>query len=233
MTDLLSIVTAACLVGLVAVLLLGVRRGNAPATANTLVSLAVIAVPFALAAIASALGRDPTVGRVLPAWLAVAGLLHSVGMLGPYDRIAWWDGLTHAVSAGLVAALLYAAALVAAGHAGIAESRPAAAAVTLAITALAGIFWELIEIVARDLGEATGLEPVLVHYGPRDTAIDLGVDMLAAAVVVGIDLRLFVHLARPVPELTTVLLVGSAGALAVGSLALAVVTRVTRPPSRG
>lgn len=150
MIDPFSIVTAACLLGLVAVLLLSARWGNAPATANTLASLAVVAVPFALA-----------------------------------------------------------------------------------LTALAGVFWELIEIVARDLGEATGLEPVLVHYGLRDTAIDLAVDMLAAVVVVGIDLRLFVHLARPAPELTTVLLVGSAGALAVGSLALAVMTRVTRPPANG
>ena len=222
MTDPLLIATAVCLVGLVAVLLLSIRRGNAPATANALVSLAVVGVPFALAAVALALGRNPTVGRALPAWLAVAGLLHSVGMLGPYDRIVWWDGFTHAVSAGLVAALLYAAALVAAGHAGIDESRPAAAIVTLALTALAGVFWEFIEIVARDLGEVTGLEPVLVHYGLRDTAVDLAVDLLAAAVVVGVDLRLFVHLVRPTPALTTALLAGTAGTLAVGSLALAV-----------
>lgn len=227
MTDPVSIATGLCLVGLVAVLLLSVRRGNAPATANALVSLAVVGVPFALAAVASALGRDPTVGRALTAWLAVAGLLHSVGMLGPYDRIAWWDGLTHAVSAGLVAALLYAAALVAAGHAGVGESRPAAAVVTLALTALAGVFWELIEIVARDLGEATGLEPVLVHYGLRDTAVDLAVDLLAAAVVVGVDLRLFVSLVRPAPALTTGLLAGAAGVLAVGSLGLAATARHT------
>lgn len=227
MTDPLSIATGVCLVGLVAVLLLSVRRGNAPATANALVSLAVVGVPFALAAVASALGGDPTVGRALPAWLAVAGLLHSVGMLGPYDRIAWWDGLTHAVSAGLVAALLYAAALVAAGHAGVDESRPAAAALALALTALAGVFWELVEVVARDLGEATGLEPVLVHYGLKDTAVDLAVDLLAAAVVVEADLRLFVSLVRPAPALTTALLAGTAGALAVGSLALAVTARHT------
>ena len=70
---------------------------------------------------------------------------------------------------------------------------------------------------------------MLVHYGLRDTAVDLGVDLLAVAVVVGIDLRLFVHLGRPAPELTTALLAASAGALVVGSLALAAVASVTRP----
>lgn len=225
MTDPFAVVTIVSLAGLCVVLGVSVRQRNAPAVVNTLVSLAVVALPFAIASAASALDRAVAFGSVLPAWLAVAGLLHSFGMVGPYDRIAWWDSLTHTVSAALVAALLYAAVLVSTAQAGVADSRPAVGAITVALTLLAGGFWELIELVARELGEATGLEPVLVHYGRRDTIEDLGFDVLGAALVVVFDVQQFVALAASAPALTTQILLGTVGVLAVGSVGLAALAR--------
>lgn len=218
MVDPLAVGAVALQAAILLALLEGVRRGNVPACVNASVSLAATLVVL-LAGLVSGVGVGETAALQLVLWVALAGFLHSLGMLGPYDSIGWWDVLTHAVSAALVGALLYAAALVV-----LAPSSPAPPAtaavvgVTLGLTAAVGGFWELIELVARDLEDRYGVDPVLVHYGWRDTALDLVVDVAAAAVVVLLDVRAFVPLAARAPGVTRSLLAGTAGIVAVGSL---------------
>jgi hypothetical protein len=181
-----SVAAVAFQVGILVTLLESSRQRNVAAAINALVALVVALLPWALA-----LAVDP----VLPLWLGVAGLLHAVGMLGPYDTVRWWDHLTHFVSASLVAALVHAGLVVGYGDTTTAAS---VAIATVLFTFAAGLFWELVELGARELGDRFDIEPVLVHYGWRDTILDLGFDLAGAALVVVLDLRTFVPVAEQV-----------------------------------
>ncbi|MFB6303317.1 MAG: hypothetical protein ABEH78_10725 [Haloferacaceae archaeon] len=179
-----------------ALLVESARRRNVAATVNALGAFVLTLLPW-LAEIWSrtALARAVTVGPELPLWLAVAGMLHSLGMLGLYESVWWWDHLTHTVSAALVAALVYAWGLVALqGATGGAPPSAPVLAVTMGSTFAVGVVWELIEQVARAVGERYDVEPVLVYYGWQDTAADLGFDVAGALLVLGLDLRTFVPL---------------------------------------
>jgi hypothetical protein len=207
-------VVVALQIGILVTLLEAGRRRNVAAAINAFVALSVALLPRALDH-ATAVAVGPT----LPLWIAAAGLLHAVGMLGPYDDIWWWDHVTHFVSAALVAALVHAAVV-----AGSADTAPfgAVAAATVLFTLAAGVLWELGELIARELGERFDIDPVLVHYGWDDTALDLGFDLVGAAAVVALDLRVFVPLAEGVVGPTRRLVLWSAVAVVGASLALVV-----------
>jgi hypothetical protein len=179
MIDPRSAVTAVLLAAILLTLVVAVRRRDVAAAINSVVAVAVVAVPFVLPAVAG-----PDAPTTLALWLAVAALLHAVGMLGPYDSVRWWDIVTHFASASFVAALWYAGALV--------GDVPWPAVTAVLLTFVAGLWWELLELVARELGEALEIEPVLVHYGRRDTLVDLAVDVVGAVAVVVLDVRAFV-----------------------------------------
>ena len=202
-----------------------VRERNTAAAVNALGALLLSVLPSVVAVASQPLlARSVTVGHALPAWLAVAGVLHSLGMLGQYESTWWWDHLTHVVSAALVAAFVYAALVVT--HPGpVQPTSPGTvlATVTALFTFTVGIFWELVELVARDVGERFDVEPVLVYYGRRDTALDLVFDVVGALLIVGVDLRLFVPLVEQYPEATRAMLVGSGWLVLGGSVLLALV----------
>jgi hypothetical protein len=206
-----------CQAGIAAALVVAVRRADTAAAVNAVLALA---VAFLVPVLGTTLPvRGTGFGSVLALWVGLAGLLHCVGMLGLYDGCWWWDHVTHGVSAALVAALLYAGFLASVADPNRTALPPelagtAAVSVTLAI----GILWELVELLARELGEALGVEPVLVHYGWRDTAFDLVFDVLGAVAVVGLDVRLFVGVAEQFPSLNGQLLVWSCGVVSVASL---------------
>jgi hypothetical protein len=66
----------------------------------------------------------------------------------------------------------------------------------LLFTLAAGVFWELLEWVGRDLAQRVGVEPVLVVYGLDDTMLDLAFDVVGgvvAALVGGTRLRRLIH----------------------------------------
>lgn len=209
MIDPLPVVVASLQGAILLTLVVGVRRRNVAAAVNALVAFAVAVLPLVLG-VTAGLAVAPT----LSLWLAAAGLLHAVGMLGPYDSVTWWDAVTHFISASFVAALIYAGVLVA-----VAE----AAAATLLLTLSVGLWWELLELVARELGEQFDVEPVLVHYGWRDTLVDLLVDVLGAVVVVAVDLRVFVPLVESVLVPTPRLLRWSGGVFGLSTVGLALV----------
>ncbi|SNZ03176.1 hypothetical protein SAMN06269185_0209 [Natronoarchaeum philippinense] len=220
MTGIASVSVVLLQAGIVALFAVALRRGDAAAAVNALVSLAATLLPAAVELLLAATGTPGVrFGTALPLWIALAGLLHSYGMLGPYDTISWWDSLTHTLSAGLVAALLYAALLVAAPTA----AGWLVAAATVGATFVVGVFWELIELVAREVGRRYDVEPVLVHYGWRDTALDLVFDVVGALLVVLLDVRMFVTVAEAFPETVETLLVVSSGVVTVGSVLMVLV----------
>lgn len=191
---------------------IAVRRQNVAAAVNAFGALFLALLPF----LAEHTLQYLAFGPMLPMWLAVAGFLHSLGMLGLYESTEWWDHLTHTVSAALVAALIYASFLV--SSPAIADVGSAVGAVTVAFTFAVGVFWELIELGAREVGEQYDIEPVLIHYGWRDTALDLVFDVVGALVVVAADLRVFVPLVEQSPRGAETVLLGAAWIVAVGSL---------------
>lgn len=190
------------------------RRGEGAAIVNAAASLAVSAVAIATAAGFSFEGAW-FVAPELAVWAAVAGFLHSVGMLGPYDTVWWYDHVTHSVSAALLAALVYAGLLATVADA---WSTLAVAAATVGYAFLAGVAWEGLELLARAVGERYDVEPVLVQYGWRDTAYDLAFDVVGTLAVVALDVRLFVPLAADAPGTTRALLAWSTAGFAVAAV---------------
>lgn len=188
-----------------------VRRGNAAATVNGVVSFGAAVFP---AVVEGVLVPGVELPTALSLWVATAGFLHVLGMLGLYESAWWWDHLTHTLSAGLVAALLYAGLLV------VAEGHPLIPVATVGLTFAIGIFWELIELVARDVGERLDVEPVLVYYGVYDTLFDLLFDLVGALVIVALDVRVFVPITEAFPQAVEDLLVATGLVVLVGSVAM-------------
>lgn len=221
-----------CLAGIAVIFYTAVRQRNVPAVVNTGVSFLLVFIPVLVDVLAYwfygiRVGLTPE----LPLWIAVTGLFHSYGMLGPYDEISWWDHLTHTLSAALVAALLYAGVIVALESAPVSAGNSLIWATVVLVTLLSGVFWELIELLARDFGKKFDLPPVLEHYGRRDTVLDLFFDVVGALLVLVTDLRLFVPMAEVSPETTVAALVVVLGGLVVGSLVMSLIVVVEQAES--
>ncbi len=206
--------------------LVAVHRGNVAAATNAAGSVLLALLSIAVGAGVGPAGHTTGFDPGLPLWVTAAGLLHSVGMLGWYESVWWWDHLTHTVSAALVAAALYAGLLVAAETAAFEATPTTVAAATVAGTLVVGVFWELVELIARAVGERYDIDPVLVVYGWRDTVLDVVFDLVGAAVVVALDVRVFLPLADRSPELTVTGLRWGAVLVLVGCLLLSGVLAV-------
>lgn len=208
-----GIVTQATLVlqaGLVLAVLEALRRWNVPAVVNGLVAIGAAFLPAVLRLVA-----DVGISAELPLWIAAAGLIHSVGMLGLYDTVWWWDHLAHAVSAALLTALAYAAVLVATSRGPYGPLGPdGSILLALGLVMAFSVLWELIEELARHLAERYDVGPLLVIYGPFDWLFDLAFNLVGAGLVIALDVRVFVQVFEPYPGTTTLLLL-ALGAVAV------------------
>ncbi|WP_178917485.1 hypothetical protein [Natronomonas gomsonensis] len=221
-----TLVVALLVAGIVAALVEGIRRGSGAVVVNAVAALGVTAVP---SAILLSLEAGPALVWDITLWAAAAGFLHSLGMLGLYESVDWWDHLTHTLSAGVLAAAFYPMSLVATQPwSDTAEWTLAITGATVGLTLAAGIAWELLELVARELGKRYDIEPILVHYGRRDTALDLVFDVVGAVLVLALDVRLFLPVFERYPETAGALLTGSAVGCAIGIVALAVAVLVLR-----
>lgn len=211
--------------GIFAILFVGVHRRDTPTTVNAGVSIVAVVLPLAVeSGLVTPAGQPIGIDPALPLWIAAAGFLHSLGMIGLYERLWWWDHLTHTLSAAFVAAVIYASLVVVGSHSSALDfSAATTGVVTVLFTFWVGVFWELIELVAREVGEQFDIEPILVHYGWRDTAYDLAFDIVGATLVVLVDFRLFVPITSQSPAITEAFLFGSAGVTTVGSVMLTLV----------
>ena len=167
---------------IVAVFIGGVRQRNPGAIVNAGIALAGTALPDRF---------EHRYGVSFRPWQRLytesAMLTHACGMLGPYDDVWWWDHLTHAHSATLLGGLVH---VIARGQGR--DPRPR----VLGSVALLGVLWELLEYTVHGLSRQMGLEPLLVHYGPEDTLIDLAFNLLGALLVVAFGDRLLGNLVR-------------------------------------
>jgi hypothetical protein len=136
-------------------------------------------------------------GTYLPGWLErrlgvafapwqrvyveAAMLTHATGMLGPYEDVWWWDHLTHTHSSSILAGLVFAAAR---------RRDTAPGPRVVAAVLVVGLGWELLEYAIHRSADRLGVEPLLVPYGRRDTALDLCFDLLGGLLVLALGDRL-------------------------------------------
>jgi len=163
-----------------AALLAGARRRDPTVVVNAVVSAAFTALPRALEA-----GYSVRFQPWHRLWVSAAALVHTLGMLGPYDRIWWWDHLAHTLSGVVVAGATDVVLRAATVGGDPVSGRPRARAVmVVGVTLAFGVFWELLEYVVHAVADRLGFEPLLVHYGRLDAVGDLLFDLVGAGLVV-------------------------------------------------
>lgn len=228
MTNVLQTVFFVFVAGIVGTVLIGVQSRNLQAVVNGIASIVAAALPtLGELVISHRTGADVTFGPELSVWLAVAGFLHMLGMLGWYETVSWWDHLTHTVSAALLAALVYAS-LQTPSALGSQVTDAYAAIFTVLFTLGAGVFWELVELAAREIGEYIDKPPVLEYYGLRDTVLDMVFNGIGAIVVVTFDVRIFVSVTEQIPQISGTVVIGSTILLFVGTLVLGLALETVR-----
>jgi hypothetical protein len=127
---------------------------------------------------------DVPMDPALALWVTTAVFLHALGTLGPYQDIGWWDHVTHALSASLVAASGYAAARAVDVHTEDVALPPSFMFVfILLVTVAFGVLWEVVEFALAGLSATFGSGHVLTQYGLRDTMLDLVFDVVGGVVV--------------------------------------------------
>lgn len=156
-------------VGILAVLLTGLRRRNPGAVLNGILLLAATYLPEFVER-----RYDVEFRPWQRVYVESAMVTHAAGMLGLYDDIWWWDHLTHTHSSTLLSGLVYTVS-----RRRDRDPRPR----VVAIVVLVGVVWEFTEYVIHAVADRLGLEPILVHYGRTDTLLDLVFDLAGALLV--------------------------------------------------
>lgn len=161
----------------------GLRRRNPSVAVNGCLSLVFTSLPWFLEWRYGA--------RIRPwqrLWISAAGLVHTLGMLGHYDRIWWWDHLAHTLSGVVVGGVADVVFRTEIEDRGDPDDRPlparSRATFVVVVTLVLGLLWEVLEYLIHTLGDRVGFEPLLVHYGRLDAVGDLVFDAVGAGVVI-------------------------------------------------
>lgn len=171
--------TRAMQVVLVAMVGYGLIAGQPKAISNGSVALVITALP-AVFERNYAFPLDPWLGL----WITTAVFLHTLGSAGLYGGIGWWDHLTHATSASLVAAVGYTTARAVDIHSEEIEFPSRFAFAYLFVIVLAfGVIWELFEFGLDVAATETGYTMPLAQRGLDDTVRDLMFNSVGALLV--------------------------------------------------
>lgn len=163
-------------ISLIVLFFIGVERGSTGIMVNTGVSLLVARLPSILENDLE-LPMDPRITL----WITSAAFLHALGTVGIpgmgwkfYSELAWWDHMTHALSASVVAATGYATVRAIDEHSEAVYLPPKFVAVVILLFVLAfGVLWELLEFALGIIGDRLGSTSVLTQYGVYDTLWDI------------------------------------------------------------
>ena len=158
---------------------LGLPGGGTKAVTNGTIGLLVTFVPAALERNYD-LPLDPWLG----VWITSAVFLHTLGSAWFYAQIWWWDHLTHALSASLVAGVGYTTIRAVDLHSD--EIRIPARFAFVFIFAVVlgfGVVWELFEFGLDIVADETGIDMPLAQYGLDDTVSDLTYNAVGAFLV--------------------------------------------------
>lgn len=164
---------------LVAIVAYGVVFAEPKAITNGGIALLITFVP-ALLERNYQIPLDPWLGL----WITAAVFLHTLGSAGLYARIGWWDHLTHAMSASLVAGVGYTFARGVDLHSDRIHLPSRFFFVYVIVVVLSfGVIWELFEFGLDIAADATGIQMPLAQHGLDDTVRDLMFNSLGALVV--------------------------------------------------
>ena len=169
--------------GMQAVLLVlvgyGFVAGNPKAVSNGGIALLITFVPAVLRR-----NYDFPLDPWLALWITTAVFLHTLGSAGLYGQIGWWDHLTHATSASLVAAAGYTVArAIDLHHEEIHIPRRFFFVYIFVIVLSFGVIWELFEFGLDIAADTTGLTMPLAQHGLDDTVRDAMFNSLGALLV--------------------------------------------------
>ncbi len=164
---------------LVAIVVYGLAAGEPKAITNGSISLLITLVPAVLER-NYRIPLDPWLGL----WITLAVFLHTMGSAGLYARIDWWDHLTHAMSASLVAGVGYTFARAVDLHSDRIHLPRRFFFVYVVVVVLSfGVLWELFEYGLDVAADATGITMPLAQHGLDDTVRDLMFNSLGALAV--------------------------------------------------
>lgn len=157
----------------------GVVAGEPKAIINGGVTLLITFVPAVLER-----NYDLPLDPWLALWITTAVFLHTLGSAGLYSRIFFWDNITHAMSASLIAAAGYTVARAVDIHSDDIHIPRRVAFVYIFVIVLSfGVVWELFEFGLDIAADATGLEMPLAQHGLDDTVRDMMFNSLGALLV--------------------------------------------------
>ena len=157
----------------------GVVAGEPKAITNGTISLLITSVP-ALLERNYRIPLDPWLGL----WITLAVFLHTAGSAGLYAVVGWWDHLTHAMSASLVAGVGYTFARAVDIHSDrIYLPRQFFFVYTLVVVLAFAVVWELFEFGLDVAADATGVSMPLAQHGLDDTVLDLVFNSVGALAV--------------------------------------------------
>ena len=173
-------------VGLVGIFFVGLYQGSTTIVVNAGVGLVVTQLP-------PILERDYHIPMdpALTLWITSAVFLHAFGVLGLpgsetnlYGSVPWWDHVTHALSASVVAGVGYAAARALDAHSDdiVLPPRFMFAFILLFVLAF-GVVWEVIEFGLGELARLQGNTALLTQHGLDDSMLDLVFDTVGAIIV--------------------------------------------------
>ncbi|WP_123619520.1 hypothetical protein [Halorubrum sp. CSM-61] len=164
---------------LVAIVVYGAAFGQPKAITNGGLGLFVTFVP-ALLERNYDIPLDPWLG----VWITSAVFLHTLGSAWFYAQIGWWDHLTHALSASLVAGAGYTTLRAVDLHSDRIRIPPRFAFVFIFVVVLAfGVVWELFEFALDIVADETGVSMPLAQHGLDDTVLDLMYNSVGALIV--------------------------------------------------
>jgi hypothetical protein len=120
----------------------------------------------------------------LALWITTAVFLHTLGSAGLYGQIDWWDHLTHAMSASLIAAFGYTTARTIDLHSDEVHIPGRVFFVYIFVVVLSfGVIWELFEFALDIVATETGVTMPLAQHGLDDTVRDTMFNSLGALLV--------------------------------------------------
>jgi len=123
---------------------------------------------------------DPWLG----VWITSAVFLHTLGSAWFYAQIPWWDHLTHALSASLIAGAGYTTLRAVDLHSDEISIPSRFAFVFILVVVLAfGVVWELFEFALDIVADETGISMPLAQFGLDDTVLDLMYNSVGALIV--------------------------------------------------
>lgn len=164
---------------LLGIIVYGIAYSEPKAITNGSISLLITAAP-ALLERNYKIPLDPWLGL----WITVAVFLHTMGSAGLYTQIGWWDHLTHAMSASLVAGVGYTFARGIDIHNDQIHLPERFFFVYVLVVVLSfGVIWELFEFALDIVADETGISMPLAQFGLDDTVLDLMYNSVGALIV--------------------------------------------------